>query len=505
MTAAIEAAVKDASLHKPEPPRPLRRELPPAEPFPVAALGPVLAPAARAIQKVIQAPAAICAQSVLAAATLAVQAHADVMLPFGQVRPLSEYFVSIAASGERKTSADGEGLQPVREFEDDLRRAYGLKLDAYENARAAWEAQRRQVLNGRKEYPDTDSKRRALNEIGPPPAKPLVPMLTCSEPTLEGLIRLFNEGHPALGLFSGEGGQFLGGYGMSSDHRLKTAAALSSLWDGEPLRRVRAGDGSSVLPGRRLTTHLMVQPTVPPELLADPLLQGQGLLSCMLVTWPETTMGTRLERDPAGDARRALERYTARLRAILDADLPLRDGTTNELAPRVLELSPTAQEMWTAFADHVEVQLAPGGAFDAVRAFASKAAEHAGRLGAGLTLVDDLNAPLLDDEHLAAGIEVVQFYLSEALRLEDAGAAQPDLVRAERLREWLNTTWKHDVIGLTEIYQLGPRSLRDAGSAREAMAVVEDHGWVQRLEGGTTVGETFRREAWHIVKEEGPA
>ena len=34
----------------------------------------------------------------------------------------------------------------------------------------------------------------------------------------------------------------------------------AGLWDGEPIRRVRQGDGSIVLPGRRVSMHLMVQP-----------------------------------------------------------------------------------------------------------------------------------------------------------------------------------------------------------------------------------------------------
>ncbi len=64
-----------------ETPRPLMREVPPAEPFPVDVLGGVLRSAAEAIHDRTQAPMAICAQSVLAAATLAVQGHADVELP----------------------------------------------------------------------------------------------------------------------------------------------------------------------------------------------------------------------------------------------------------------------------------------------------------------------------------------------------------------------------------------------------------------------------------------
>jgi hypothetical protein len=74
----VKETVDGSGEVKPEPPRPLMRELPPADPFPVDALGSVLAPAAGAIHDRVQAPLAICAQGVLAAATLAVQGHADI-------------------------------------------------------------------------------------------------------------------------------------------------------------------------------------------------------------------------------------------------------------------------------------------------------------------------------------------------------------------------------------------------------------------------------------------
>jgi Protein of unknown function (DUF3987) len=93
-------------------PRPLMRELPPADPFPVDALGTLLGSAAQAIHDRIQAPLAISGQSVLAAATLAVQGHANVELPTGQAKPLSNFLVSVAATGERKTAVDQEALRP---------------------------------------------------------------------------------------------------------------------------------------------------------------------------------------------------------------------------------------------------------------------------------------------------------------------------------------------------------------------------------------------------------
>jgi len=100
---SVREAIDGAEEVTPEPPRPLMRELPPADPFPIDSLGDLLAPAAIAIHDRIQAPLAICGQSVIAAATLTVQGHADVELPTHHTRPLTNYYMSIAATGERKT------------------------------------------------------------------------------------------------------------------------------------------------------------------------------------------------------------------------------------------------------------------------------------------------------------------------------------------------------------------------------------------------------------------
>ena len=59
---------------------------------------------------------------------------------------------------------------------------------------------------------------------------------------------------------------------MTEEAKLRTAAGLSSFWDGETIKRVRGGDGVTILPGRRVALHLMAQPDVAALMLSDPLL-----------------------------------------------------------------------------------------------------------------------------------------------------------------------------------------------------------------------------------------
>jgi hypothetical protein len=66
------------------------------------------------------------------------------------------------------------------------------------------------------------------------------------------MVKAWNDMHAALGLFSDEGGQFVGGYGMLAENKLKTVACLSSLWDGKPIVHQRAIDGTVIHYGKRL-------------------------------------------------------------------------------------------------------------------------------------------------------------------------------------------------------------------------------------------------------------
>jgi hypothetical protein len=493
----VRETIDGAEEMEPETPRPLMRDVPPADPFPVDALGDVLRLAAEAIHDRVRAPLAMCGQSVLAVATLAVQGHADVVAPTGQARPLSSYFITIGVSGERKTAVDTEALWPVRKREAALREAYDVEYPDFLNAQAAWEKARDRTTNDKKANRATIKV--ALDLIGPAPDAPLLPTLTCTEPTFEGLTKLLGKGWPSVELFNDEGGQFIGGHGMTEEAKLRTSTGLSKLWDGRPVERLRGGDGLILLPGRRLAMHLMLQPMIAARLYADGLLIGQGLLSRVLPTFPESAIGVRLWREPSVESEPALKRYGARLLDILEMPLPVAEGKRDQLSPRKLLLSAGARRVLIGFHDHIEPRLGAGGELEPVCAFANKLPEHATRIAGVRALVNNITAIEVTETDMQAGVDLAQHYLDEAMRIHGASQVSEGITLAQHLLHWL-LAWPEQAISLPTIYQRGPNSIRDNSTAKRLVGVLEQHGWLVRIPEGAIVAGQRRREAWRIVR-----
>ena len=495
------SAIKETAFTA-EGPRPLVREIPAGAPYPVHALGP-LRRAVEAVQGRTQAPMAIPAQSALAVASLAVQGFADVETLGGR-RPLSLYALTIARSGERKSACDTPLLEALRKYECEQSQANSEAMESWSNSHAIWKASRSTILAGARKdnAPNSEESRRALDSLGPEPHAPPNGDRTVTEPTFEGLTKLFAHGQPSLGVFSDEGGQFLGGHAMNSENRQKTLAAFNDLWQGNPIRRTRSGDGHATLFGRRLAVHLMVQPTVARNFLSDPLAADTGFLPRFLMCEPPSAIGTRLQAN-ATDDWAPIASFGARLGAILNAELPV-NPKTRALEPRCLALSATARAQLITFADAIELAQAPGGELSDITGTASKAAEQAARIAGVLTLWNDLTAETVCADTMAHAIDLAQFYLSEASRLASAAIVSADIERAETLRRWISESWSGPDLLVRDVQNGGPNQLRESPKAKAAIGLLESHGWLVKLDPGTIIRGSARKDAWVIVRESGP-
>jgi hypothetical protein len=483
-----------ASISPRSEPLPLAPSIPPARPYPVATLGAILQRAAESIAAKCQCAPALAAQSVLAVASLAAQRLADVRLPYGQTRPLSLFFVTVAASGDRKSTADNEALIPVRIHESNLKGDHSTAHEVWRIAQAAWAGQHRKIENDKSL--DRTGREAELAALGRAPIEPIKPLLTAPEPTVEALAKYWPVLPGALGLFSAEGGQMTGGHGFGPDHRLKTAAALSTLWDGAGIRRLRAGDGITDLPGRRLALHLMVQPDAAAAFLSEPILRDQGLLSRLLVAAPETLAGTRAWREPAAGLDAAMRRYVAVILDLLELPAPAANEAGNELTPRALDLSADAKSAYVAFHDRIEAAMGADGQLEALRDVAGKAAENAARIAGVLSIVESANAKIIEPAAMANACELMTWYVGEALRLSGQHRQPTALRNAVKLLDWLRARGAAE-FSLRDIMRTGPNPVRGKAEAEAAVAKIDEHGWlVKRGEG--------RGARWTVVSEGAP-
>lgn len=402
--------------------------------FPFDALGPVLGPAAASIADDVQAPGALSGGSVLAAASLAAQPLANVVMPHGQRSPLSLFVLTSASSGDRKSAVDAVANHAIEERRRQQARDHAKAMKIHEEAKA-------------------------LRKKGDPEEpEPAPQSITTSNATIEGIAKLLKF-QSSLGVFSSEGGEMLGGHSLRDDKRSAGMSFYLKAWGGESIDSLRGGNGLTTLLGRRLALHVLVQPILLRELLSDPLAQGQGLLARCLIAEPATLAGTRMFRPVDPNEAPAVAEYHRRIRVLLNTPPELwPDGDDYELKPRDLHLSVDARALWIAFYNQVEASQAQDGELVNARPFASKAAEHAARIAGVITVVSNPGSSQIDAEAMEGGIEIAGFYLQEHLRLTGAGRDdrhhQQLLMLVDWMRECGRTVPKKDVL------QRSPRPLR---------------------------------------------
>lgn len=474
-----------------------------AQPFPIHALGP-LEQAAREVADATQAPIEIAAASALSISSLAVQGMANVETLGGE-RPVSTFYMTVAKSGERKSSIDRQLSKPLTEHLKDRSLEFSRQMQAYEIEREEYDSNIKDIRK-QKRSKNKDMAAGAcadLAAIGSPPAPPLRPERVVTEPTYEGLVKAFDEGHGSLAIFNDEGGQFLGGHGMNKDNRMKTTAAFNSLWDGAAINRTRAGGKSQTLVDRRLSAHLMVQPPIASNILNDEMAESIGFTARFLIAQPPSKIGQRLfaNAKPTG---LGLVQFHRRIEDLLQIPQVLdTDNRTPVL--RTLGLSTEAKAHLIEYADNVEMAQAPNKKFADITGTASKSAEQATRIAGVLTLFRDHHADEVPLDIMQKGTALADYYLNEFLRLKNLTLYNQRLQDAKTVRSWLleKNPFKRGIFHRNELLQSVPlRRLRNLETLKPVIETMQENGWITPLPEGQEIDGVARKFAWKIVHDE---
>jgi hypothetical protein len=221
-----------------------------------------------------------------------------------------------------------------------------------------------------------------------------------------------------------------------------------------------------------------------------------GFLARCLIASPPSTMGSRLYKEANLQEQQSTLVYTARLRSLLERPVHLKEGTNN-LDPRSVPLEREAKQRWVAFHDEIERGLAPDHVYEPIRAFACKAAEHALRLAGVLATIQNMAVPAIPDDAMWAATTLMKYYLGEWLRLSGSSTASAEMVLAGRLIAWLREN-EHRYIYLAQVYQKGPRGIRDRASATKMIGILETHHILTRVVGGREFDGVHRADVWEV-------
>lgn len=453
--------------------------------YPLEALGSILGEAAKQLAYHVQVPEEMAGQSVLAAAGLVAQAHINVQRGSIGVSPVSIFCISVAESGDRKSTVDRLALAPIRSYESERALAFSAKEQKYKAEMEAWELRRNSIIKlcskPKAELSADEQKRLSERLFQLELSKPRAPSrsnITFSEPTSEGIWKHYIQGDPSAGLFSDEGISFFSGHGMNDEAKGRTIHILSKLWDGDPITRTRGSEGESgSLANRRLSSHLMIQPVIASKVLSDPLLQGQGVLARFLICHEPSIAGSRLlsDRDleKGANSDPAIAKYSQKLTNLLNRPLKINEST-GELQLTIFALSGKALDAWCALHDGIEEQLRADGRFIDIKAFASKAAENAARIAAILAFVEDYDQPTV--EHVGRAGVLISYYLeSTTMRTTEAQYDVNELL-ANDLLAWIKM--KGGTLSADQFKTL-PSKLRSAQIARHLLQILVDTGHLQ--------------------------
>lgn len=434
-------------------------------PYPIKQTPEAFQKAVIEVADAIQAPLPLVGASALGVLSAASQSKYNVKRDDGLIGPVSLYLLSVAMSGDRKSSVDGVFTQAITDFEREQRLENAENMQAFTSELSSWEAKRRGILtaisSAAAQKKETCELYRDLKEHDKEqPERPRVPQLMIGEATTEALKQHLAEKWPSAFINSAEAGEIFGGHSMRKDMILAALASFNKLWSGETVACSRASRESFVIESGRLTLNLQLQKESLDEFLRQSgvLARGSGFWARFLMSFPESLQGTRLYKTPQLNGP-YLEAFNRRVKAILEISDKFDENGI--LQPEIIELSPEARQEWIEVFNAIEAQLAPTGDLRDVRDVASKTAENAARIAALIEIFTGGN--VISFESMKAGITLAIWHLQEAQRFFGEINLPQEQENAVLLDGWLIAQAQKDNVNslpFRKVQQCGPNRIR---------------------------------------------
>ncbi|MFV1478665.1 YfjI family protein [Serratia marcescens] len=386
-----------------------------SRPYPVQSFPPVIRNVIQSLHNNSQIPMELIGNVVLATISLTCQSLIEVIQPHtNMAEPCSLYLMTIAESGEGKTTINKQVMKPCYEFASDLIQQYEQKLIDYKRKYKTWKI-RQQALEGnlrqaiRKGYAGEDEEQAINKHAENEPQRLSRPNFIYEDTTLKALVEGLSE-HPEAGFISDEAITFFRSYLKN------TPGLLNKAWDGE-MFDFRRADGEIYQITPCLTFSLMSQPGVFMDYINKHgvAARASGFMSRFLFSWVESSIGTRRGNRPTIAAEYDLETFHERVIELLALNkTPHPDSATQK---KKLSLSPEAFAIWRKHRTETERKISPQNEWEHIRDIASKASSNTLRIAALLQYFYQDSSEEIQPYIVECANEIMNWYLNQASQL----------------------------------------------------------------------------------------
>lgn len=327
--------------------------------------------AAREVQ-VSREMAMMCAFGAMATAC---QGYVDVQMPTGRQVPASLMLLTIADSGERKTTTLNDFFEAIQELNNSEYLTHVNALKEHRAKHLMWSAQKRHLES---QYRKSASKKNIevikeaeevlASHLKDEPFPAISGKFLYEDTTPQALVQMLYENTSNACLLTSEANSILSGKALGELDKLNT------LWDGGSVIVDRISREGFILQNARLTLSLMAQPTVIHRFMGKrgEEARGTGFLARFLVARPRSMAGLREARKFSDRPRK--KAFNDRIREILNIKPPSKRQT--------LRFSEHAVSLWHEYSKYLEESMQENGLYYYLRDHASKILENTSRLAA---------------------------------------------------------------------------------------------------------------------------
>ncbi|WP_075202080.1 MULTISPECIES: YfjI family protein [Serratia] len=357
----------------------------------------------------------LIANAALSAASLACQSLVNIIPPYSSdPEPCSLYHITLAESGEGKTTVSKQFMKPFNEFSSRMKNEYREQLSVYEQENDTWQTVHKGLKSNLKQaakkgYDTGVIKNKIKEHFMHQPQKPLCMKLLYDDTTPKTLIEGLME-YPYVGLMPDEAITFFKGYVRNS------FGLLNKAWDGETYHYSRA-DGEPCDFKPCLTLSLMAQPGVFDEYQKNTgqLSKGSGFMSRVL--YSEITHSNVAAQHNINSANfdESMAVFSGRVRELLE--LQQDKFYSNNLSKTSLMLTEEAKTFLKAKVHDLQKKTLEGEEFEHVKDAVAKSHSNALRIAGNFHYFCSLSTNLISLNTISNAYRIVEWHLHQMSQL----------------------------------------------------------------------------------------